>query len=132
MIKHLLYIATLLLCHSAFSQDISDQDKVVNVVSVYIDGENIIYYNGQTISNDELTKSLSKFILQNEKNHSIKFSNARETLYSAFLETQQSIIKAYREVWEEVSLRQYKLEFSNLFLEQQNEIKLLYPKNITE
>ena len=132
MIKHLLYIATLLLCHSAFSQDVGDQDKVISTVSVHIDGENIIYYNGQAISNDELTKNLSKFILQNGKNHSIKFSNARETLYSAYLEFQQSIFKAYQEAWEKESIKRYKLAFSSLFLEQQNEIKLLYPKNITE
>ena len=132
MMIRFVYIVILFLCHSASSQDISDQDKVVNAVSVHIDGESIIYYNGQVISNDELTKSLSKFILQNGKNHSIKFSNERETLYKAYLETQRSIFNAYHEVWEKESIRQYKLSFFNLFIEQQNEIKLLYPVNITE
>ena len=125
-------IVILFLCYSSFSQDINDQDKVVNVVFVYLDGENNIYYNGQVISNNELTKSLSKFILQNGKNHSIKFSNERETLYKAYLETQRSIFIAYHEVWEKESLKRYKLSFSNLFLEQQDEIKSLYPMNITE
>ncbi len=98
----------------------------------------VLIKNNQTFINnihrqDSVIYDIIKyFIDENQPNYLIKLSNTIDTKYDYYIKIQEILIKSIKDCRDAVSIERFGNLYSDLTIEQQKEIKKLYPTNIRE
>ncbi|MDR2970164.1 MAG: biopolymer transporter ExbD [Tannerellaceae bacterium] len=136
-------------------QEKEDTDiKKRNLMVVLINSSNQILANGAPIELRNMKEMVKEFIenatndaskpekievdvpffgaMQVTKNHVISLQNDRGTEYQAYIDVQNELAAAYKELRDVVSNRKFGKAFMDLEPEQQEAVQMIYPQHVSE
>jgi biopolymer transport protein ExbD len=128
--------------------------KKRNLLVVNINLDNQIQCGGEVIQLNQLKDKVKEFIqnpnnsenlpekveedvpffgnMMVTRNHVISLQNDRGTSYQAYIDVQNEIAAAYRELRDEVSQQKFGKAFMDLTEEQQDAVKMIYKQGLSE
>ena len=116
---------------------ISDKEKRQKVkrkfvLEVAVDSQDRLSIEDTYQSISGLKEACKEHILKHQAKAIISLKNSRQTSYQAYVNIYNEITAAYNEVRDEYSQRIYRKLYSELTNDQKKEVKLIYPKKLSE
>ena len=110
-------------------QDINRQ----NVLQIRLDDRDVLYVDDKTVTHEELQQQVESFVASRQSDrHIIAVTTDRKTSYDAYFEMQNTVMRAYRSLRDQMARRQYGHSFSHCSQEEHDVIVKRYPLRISE
>jgi len=110
-------------------QDINRQ----NVLQIRLDDRDVLYVDDKTVTHEELQQQVESFVASRQSDrHIIAVTTDRKTSYDAYFEMQNTVMRAYRSLRDQMARRQYGHSFSHCSPEEHDVIVKRYPLRISE
>lgn len=115
--------------------------KKKNVLEVLVNSNNQLLVEEKLMRVEQLRAMTKKFITNNGKDPDlsdnpqkavVSLKNDRATSYKTYIQVQNELKAAYREVREEYARNKYGRTFDQLAVDKQNEIVEMFPQKISE
>ena len=85
-------------------QDINRQ----NVLQIRLDDRDVLYVDDKTVTHEELQQQVESFVASRQSDrHIIAVTTDRKTSYDAYFEMQNTVMRAYRSLRDQMARRQY-------------------------
>lgn len=116
-------------------QDLPDDDSELdlsNAIHIYIDGDNQMFVNKEKVTLKKLRTAVKKYEKKNKSTSIIALKAERATEYAMYIQVQNAILRAIRELRVQLSKEKYNKELEKLTKEELDEIKKVYPQKIID
>jgi biopolymer transport protein ExbD len=108
------------------------EHDLTNALKISTNEKNDIFVNGQKVNIEQLKKKVKDYGQKNKGSSVIAISASRETMYSTYIEVQNTITSAIKSLRDKSAITKYQLEFEKLTDKQKDSIKQIYPIEIVE
>lgn len=106
-----------------------------NVLDIIINGDNELLVNNESLAIEDLNAFAVNFISHdkdNAKNIIVNLQNTRNTNYDSYLQVQNELTAAYKQLREEESINNYTKTYRHLSKSERKVVKDIYPIKIVE
>lgn len=103
-----------------------------NALKISTNEKNEIFVNSRKVSVEKLKEWVKEYVEENKSNSVIWLSTSRETMYSSYIDIQNTITSAIQYLRDKHSNNEYQMEFGKLTDEQKEKIQNIYPIEIVE
>ena len=110
---------------------IKDKIDLENVLWVSVNSDNVIFVNEEEKIIDELSEIIRSYMIENKSKAIISLGSERGTAYKTYLEVENTIISEIEFLRTELALEKYDKSLDDLSEDELNEIKRIYPMNIS-
>lgn len=101
-------------------------------INVYIDGENQFFVNDEKVNLNTLKSKIRTYVSNNESESYIALSSERKTSFASYIDVQNAISAEIDFLRDQFSKEKYNQVFEELTKEQADEIRKVYPFNLSE
>jgi len=117
------------------------QGNARNIYEVYVNKRNKLLVEDEEIDITKLRAGTKSFLNNNGENPELSDSpdkaiislvNSRGTSYEMYIAVQNELTAAYNELRDEVAIKKYNLNYSELSKDKKKEIRKMYPMKISE
>ena len=112
-----------------------------NVINIKLNGDGELLFEKKPLAINQLREQIKTYILNpdqlkglptNPRNAVVSLQNDRSTPYENYLEVYDQLKAAYRELWNEAAITQFRRTYDQLNIEEQKLIKTQLPQVISE
>ena len=104
-----------------------------NVLQIRLDENDVLYCDDKTVTLAQLQQQVESFVASRQSDrHIIAVITDRKTSYDAYFEMQNTVMRAYRSLRDQMARRQYGHSFSHCSQEEHDVIVKRYPLRISE